>query len=386
MVFEMKKIILIVILIIFLSGCIERPSDNEGFFSILQELPSCGNEAALFTVSPLKVSEFAFLDPLGGSSPSSHVFPIDHMYFFINSDPQQASRVLDVRAPADGWVTRVWRASYGDTYNDDYSVFFSPCSDVELFFFHMTGVTDKLEKTLETPGRCHEYETGGRMHKTCEAQELIQVSAGEIIGTAGDEHRNQLDMGMMDMRVETPEMANPKRWEGRTEHIVCPVDYFVPEVRKELQAKIGNNQMGLGFVQKTDEPICGVYYHDKVGTAQGIWFLEGTKETYPEDEHLALYHNNIDHDLQLFSVGTSLGVVSGRYYYESQETGLVNRRFADVVPGEIYCFEAWTQFNKDIPHVFLMQMSEQGELKVEYVDTDNCEVSVNFENPVSFER
>ncbi|MFC1981371.1 hypothetical protein ACFLVN_03910 [Chloroflexota bacterium] len=86
---------------------------------------------------------------------------------------------------------------------------------------------------------------------------------------------------------------------------------------------------------------CGSVLQDIPGTAQGIWFLSGIKETYPEDPHLALVRSNIHHGHTVFSVGNSvLNLNSGTYEFLPEDSGWLNRDFRNITPeGQTYGFQ-----------------------------------------------
>ncbi|MCD6359048.1 MAG: hypothetical protein J7L90_03755, partial [Dehalococcoidia bacterium] len=86
---------------------------------------------------------------------------------------------------------------------------------------------------------------------------------------------------------------------------------------------------------------CGSVMQDIPGTAQGCWFLSGNSETYPEDPHLALVHDNVHPSQAVFSVGISVPNLESRTYeFPPQSSGLLNRDFSDITPdGQIYGFQ-----------------------------------------------
>lgn len=384
----MRKPLLLIILslIILASGCTKNSH---------VPLESCGTEYEFFTVAPIGNSEFENLEPLGAVSPPSHIFPIDHMYFHLNrvsDEAEMGTFPVDVKAPGDMWITRVWEIDYNGEYVNDYSVFFSPCSEVEGFFFHLTSVSERIKSEFDkADGWCHEYDTGGVTHSTCEKGLSVRVSAGEVIGTAGGPERNSFDIGMIDTRREPPRYANIARWSGyqRTMTVVCPLDYFSSDAKAGLEEKLGEHLHNGTLAKRTIEPICGQVAQDEPGTAQGAWFAKGVAQATPEDPHLSLVHEAYDPSNPVLSIGSSVpGVEPGRYYFDPSETGLVNMDFDKVTPGNVYCYDLRGKWRQDETKLALiLSMPTETTLDMEKLPGDSCGTGPwSFTNPAEFER
>lgn len=80
---------------------------------------------------------------------------------------------------------------------------------------------------------------------------------------------------------------------------------------------------------------------DEPGTAQGVWFAKGARETYPEDPHLSLVRDNINPSKAVFSVGTSIpNLQTDKYLFDPRTTGEINRDFKDVKNDvKVYCYD-----------------------------------------------
>jgi hypothetical protein len=108
-------------------------------------------------------------------------------------------------------------------------------------------------------------------------------------------------------------------------HSVCPLDYYEDGIVRDSLFSLVTGD----WVTHRQNLVL----QDVVGSAQGCWFLDSVKDTFPEDLHLALVNSNFNIDLQVFSVGQSVeGLDSGRYYFTPIENGLINRDFKDVSP------------------------------------------------------
>lgn len=407
----MKKKILIGILILFLitagvsalflfGGGREQLEEfiRDKQYSVPVDATSCGDEKEFFSVSPVAYADFTNIVPLGTLSPPSHIFPTDHMYFFIKNedinDPESIPNKVPVYAPGDMTITKIGsqeRYEDGKLLNSDYNMDFVPCKEVSGYFIHMSSLSDKLKKEFDAQKkRCSEYSTGGYDYKNCESGIEIKVKAGEQIGTAGGmKGQTSLDLGMLDFRISPLQYANQKRWGSKSVNTVCPLDYFSSPAKEKIYAKVGDYSQ-----KRVIEPICGRIDQDIAGTAQGVWFKKDTPQNFesshPEDPHLALVHDNVDYAQPVFSIGNSVqGLEAGRYYYTSKETGFLNRDFGDVIPGNVYCFEGVNnRFNPDpLGFIIILEMPIETTLKIERQEKSSCTSPYQFSSNFSeFER
>lgn len=343
-------------------------------------LPSCGSESEFFSVSPVATADFMGIVPLGNLAPPSHVFPTDHVYFHINrvdgSRPDLGTVEVPVVSPGDIWVNEIRSTHHFSDGRTDYSIYFAPCDEVEAFFIHLTTLTGKLQERFSPPyDQCEDQSTGEFQFEYCTKSMDVKLLAGELIGTAGGgEWQNALDLGVADLRADPQLYAQPSRWTDRTRHIVCPLDYFTADVREALSAKLGSHN---GTDARTAPPVCGEVEQDEPGTAQGAWFANGSTQTYPEDPHVSLVHDNVDPSIAVFSVGTSMaasGLPAGLYLFDPAGSGRVNRDFKDVeADGTLYCYETRDRFGEvPAPFVILLQMTSPTTLRIERLDSASC--------------
>jgi hypothetical protein len=344
------------------------------------ELPPCGSASEFFSVSPIALSDFMGLVPLGNLAPSGHVFPTDHIYFHINridrSEWELGTIEVSVVSPGDVWVTEIRSTRHFSDNRTDYDIHFSPCQELGAFFIHVASLSEKLEESFSPPfDQCHDQSTGDFNYEYCLKTVNVKLAAGEYIGTAGgNQYQNALDLGVYDLRTDPQPYANPDRWTERTLHIVCPLDYFTTDVRDALRAKLGSHD---GTGSRITSPICGEVEQDEPGTAQGVWFVKGATRTYPEDPHLSLVHDNVEPSIGAFSVGISMagsGLSSGIYYFDPASSGLVDRDFKDVTAdGAIYCYETRDRFgDAPLPFVILAQLTSPTTLRMERWDSASC--------------
>lgn len=345
---------------------------------------SCGTKKEFFSVSHISVSELQNIVPLGNLNPSGHVFPTNHLYFHLKGFQGSSASSAKVNAPGDIWVTRIGSSEYvmNGVQIKDYKMDFTVCDDVRGYFIHMTSLSQNLLNQFSGV-RCNEYDTGGTHYKNCEKdfRSGISVKAGEDIGTVG----GSSDFGLADLRTQQLSYANPSRWYDDTLHRVCPLDYFVPDVKSQLYSLLGDSSN-----KRTAQPLCGEVDQDEAGTAQGVWFVKGTTNTYPEDPHIALVHDNINPLKGVFSIGASLpNLDSGAYYFDPKAFGIVNRDFKDVKPdGNIYCYDSLTQrFGEQVSMRIILKLTSSTTLQIEKQDVGSCDGGPwSFSSPITFER
>ena len=310
--------------------------------------PSCGDKDDWFSVSPVARKDVAGFVPLGNvAPPGGHVFPTDHIYYHVvreDPDDWRTNTIkADVFAPGDITITQITaqeKISHPDV-DDDYGMRFFPCAEIQGFFIHLTSISEPIRAAFdEAEARdCNEYATGDGTYRTCEKSLNIELAAGDLVGTAGGGYnKNALDLGVIDERRDPHPYANPDRWPKQTTYIQCPLDYFTEDVRDEWVPLFGSHD---GKNARSVEPVCGAVEQDEPGTAQGVWIQPGQQDTFPEDPHLALVHDNYDGTQGVFSIGREMppSITSDLLRFDPKHEGNVNRDFDEVVPGSVYCYE-----------------------------------------------
>ncbi len=399
-----KKIILIIIFIVvavtivfalnkFSSNSRKISDHSEGedknifdgtFYDKPGGLSSCGDKKEFFTVAPLAMSDFTSIIPLGNFSPSGHIFPTGHTYLNIKSDkPNSRSPITNnvpLYSPGDIHVSTVKSIDKADKNGkhivSDYSITFYACDEFKGYFNHARSLSGKLKEKFDeefSGGSCDTYMAGGDNFKSCEVGVDVKIEAGGQMGTVGGEGQTNFDFGARDLRSPEIKFANPKRWYKEQSYVVCPYDYYAPGLRDELSAR-----MGYGSQRRTVDPVCGTVDQDIPGTARGIWFKKGTKETYPEDEHLTLSYDNINPEKGAFSVGTAMqksGLSSALYYFNPAASGLANRKFDQVTPdGNIYCYKTSKRGMppEESGYVILVKLLDEKNLRMERQSINSC--------------
>jgi hypothetical protein len=292
----------------------------------------------LFTISPIKPEFISNISPLGALSPPSHVFPTDHIYFYITrSEGADRPHNVSVYAPGDLIITSVRASEHVKVGLIDYSLFLESLDfpEISIMFIHISSLNQELFRDLSDHQKWNfdsEYSTGNEIYRTWSKHCNIEMNAGDIIGTTGGNPGQwALDLGVYDENYLPEKIANIDRWKNfRYLHSVCPLSYYDEgQVRDTLFNLVpGMNQTG-------DKKPCGSVLQDLPGTVQGCWFHEGVTDTYPEDPHLALVYSNLNSSQPVFSVGNSIqGINSGKYEFPPEKTGQINREFQDITPDD----------------------------------------------------
>ena len=322
---------------------------------------SCGSNYTFFDTSLVDMSKFYNIVPLGNLNPSGHVFPTDHIYFYQNTFSH-----VSLVAPGQATITRISASQNITAGTTDYSIYFKPCSQLEMYLLHVTSISQKLLDAFITPYQWDStYSTGGNTYRNYGRNVSIEISSGGAIGTFyGTSNHPSFDLGAYDSRI-TLNFINPSA-RINSLHTVCPIDYF----SSTLKSTLYNYFMSGNGTQRTISPICGTVDQDVTGTAQGVWLLAGTSQVSNEDPHLALVHDNLNPTYAVFSVGTSItgsGLNSGVYPFIPSTSDPWNKDFNQVVPSEIYCYQI-----SNPPTSILIQLPSTTTLKIAKNSSDTC--------------
>lgn len=354
---------------------------NYNYFDDVSHLPPCGDKKEFFTTLPLSLDTFTAIDPLGLLSPTAHTFPAPHLYF-------RMARKTPLYAPADMTIVGIdlIQATNRPEFADDAAILFGLCSQFKAYFDHVVDLSPKLQKAFDEAAadRCDEYtltyKNGPVDWKKCNKKVNLEVSVGELIGYAGGgQAQAVLDLGAYDLRIKPKTYASPKRqFRNELPYNVCPLDYFSENLAKELKDRLGG-MPDLGSSNAiVKSPTCGKVIQDISGTAKGSWFAPNidTTRSAHEPPHLALVQGHIDQSLQAFSNGESTknsGLDFGIYYFTPQNSGLVNRDFAEVKPdGNVYCYQTKNSYKNGELTTIIIQLTDPQNLKIEGLSSSSC--------------
>lgn len=296
----------------------------------------------------------------------------------------------EVFAPANLIVTRITHISSihnGQLRENDYKLDMVPCKNVGIQFDHIRELSPKLAGAYKaSKPKCQENQRAGNLNRYCSIDMNIKLVAGELIGVAGGSMATGLDFGATDGRQKPLEFANNKRYRNNYRQTLCPYDLFSPELKSHLYQFLGSNEQ-----RREIEPICGTIAQDVPGTAQGNWYQGkgSSDELERQGKMVALIHDNVDPKLGLIVLGNTFSKV----VFSPTHSGLLNREFAAVVPGQdIYCYQPNTtgsrvsygthgQFKGSV----LIRLPSASELDVE-VKSEDCSSNTTFTSPTRFIR
>lgn len=377
---------------------------SRDYFADVSNLPSCGDKKDLFALSPLNLSDFTFITPLGLLGPTGHTLPSPHLYFNVRKtvpgDDTSLPAQIDVIAPTDLKITTVkWLEAKNKPEWNDGAIVFGVCKEFKAYFDHMKTFSEKIKKAYDdNPFKaCNEYTLGypfGSVdYRLCVAKVDIDIKKGEKVGTAGGgEGQRAFDLGAFDTRVQSETFANFKRWEDREqmEYVVCALDYFPTDLQGELRSRLGGLNANGNEVKS---PSCGEVIQDVPGTAMGVWATPGDELIITETTNLALVHENIEPQYLVFSMadsGKKIGLPPGKYTFLPKNEGPVNRHFKDITSdGRVYCFETIEKYysGQETRVNILMYMPTPEALRIGKLASPSCKSSSwEMENFVEFVR
>lgn len=358
------------------------------YFADVKDMPSCEDRKELFTHSPLQISDFTHIIPLGNLGPTGHTLPTAHLYFHIRSIiPEDDSSIaeVDVIAPSDMKVTTVkWLEAKNKSEWNDGAIVFGACNEFKAYFDHMKTFSEKIKKAYDqNPFKaCNEYTLGypfGKVdYRLCVAKVDVDIKKGEKIGTAGGgEGQRVFDFGAFDTRIQPHTLANRVRWKDRhqMEYVVCALDYFPTDLQSQLKSKLGGkNDHG----QEIKTNSCGEVIQDVPRTAMGVWATPGDELIVTETTNLALVHENVEPQYLVFSMadsGKMAGLPPGKYTFLPRNTGFINRHFKDISSdGNVYCFETIEKYysGKETNVTILIDMPTEHSLRIGKSDASSC--------------
>ena len=187
-----------------------------------------------------------------------------------------------------------------------------------------------------------------------------------MIGGVGHLQGN-FDLGVYDYRTQLG-FANVPRYSSRTPYIVCPLEYYDDVTKESLYNKI----------ERIEEPRCGEVMQDVPGTLQGNWFHEDTILDVDWETNLAFVHDNIDTSKAIIAVGGKF-MEASKWVFIEATSGSINRKFSDVTPGSLYCYDDGYSGR------IIVQLINEMELQIEYHDRD-CIGEFVFDNPTTYYR
>ena len=371
---------LFIAIALLISGCTTDKNNSDKTNSDENNPDENNNDtgSVIFDYSPFDLEKVYYIIPMGAML-DAHVTPIDHQYYvsYDFTSGSEAAVDINVYSPSDGTVTSIQHMSVaaGDPPKpvDDYRVTIQHTSTISSYYIHIDELSEKLSAV--DPG-LGQYSSVS-----------VEVSAGELIGRYG----GSVDYNIVDENVVLP-FINPASYEREPWKIHCsdPFDYFNDEIKAQMIEKC----------LRTDEPLGGKICYDIDGKLVGTWFEEGTNGYQGIDpdrywaSHLSIVYDHIDPDKIIVSIGTFIDkadqfAVKGNSPDPagiSANDGLVVYELTDY---EYYKNETMWDRNslvkglkvkngESMRGVILLQLLENGKLKVEIFPNETSETANSF--------
>ena len=330
---------------------------------------SCPAGNAIFTTTPLPLSNVIGWVPLGAMEPPGHAFPTDHQYLYYVSPSNPGNTTLNAVAPSD---LRIWMIYQDTGAQNEISIWIQPCAQIIGRLGSLTGLSTDLAAAA---GPINQSCQGFGSYQQCQKMLTYDVKAGQVIGTINSATEFALDWWLWDSRATPIHLTDPAKFTsgpqtGFTAANIVPASaYFMAAVAAQIAPKIGSFD---GTQQRMIAPVDGTLAVDVDGTARGYWF--NPNQPYPPDnDQAALAPDNITpNTTEVFSLGVSQANISqgggsgARGAFTPVLSGLVNRAFETVTPdGNIYCYNPVIENTAGQSGLIILQMPDANTLKIE---------------------
>lgn len=337
--------------------------------------------------------------------PGGHVTPHDHMAYWSTGEPTYPSGLLrskqvQLTAPADvfavnlGWEQRTDEAE--GTYLE-WGAYLTFCDGHIAMFGHVGRPTGELLEILnagvllESMSGDPDCNLGGDVAAAagegCRRSVEALVPAGTALFhssgiTGGFDFGLSLVGLTVDELMEHPSYGfSIMPWRSASGKSVCPLDYFPEPWRSDYLALLASDR-------------CGPFNQDVPETAMGLWFPSPSLdqppppwEPWPNEEFesiwLFAYHDDSSkHELTV--PDDSFGLEYGNFVIATRDEGTVNRRWDEVVAGDVYCAEllhADSAFSHEstTSAIALLELSTDGQsLTIEGFDRSECADGLDF--------
>ena len=342
-------------------------------------LPACGN--ILMTVPPVPLSSIVVIEPIGSANPPEHTLASISSDTYIGVTGQGTTETTPLVASGDMWIILI-NPRYGGVTQDpeDHVIIYAFCKDVYGIVDHVKSFSPEMLALINAyPCPYKSTNSGGG---SCPSLLMAPVKAGTPLGTVGRIQGN-FNFGTWDLRV-THTFANLSRHGFRTKYSTCPFDYFASPLKEELEKKL----------EKTANGMCGSVEHDVLGTLAGDWFIGNASPTRPTDWGKLLYFgpNNRLAGLSVISISGIVVQQQTKWIFEAVSTGNINRKFEDVRPDIVYCYDndgnhTYKNYEKGVSSGrFLVQLTSSTELKIEHQENLCQNGMLEFKNPITYIR
>jgi hypothetical protein len=328
----------------------------------------CPAGNAVFTTSPLPLSDVIGWVPLGAMEPPGHTFPTDHQYLYFANPSNPGNTTLNVVAPS---AMRIWMIYQDTGLSNDFSLWVQPCAEIIARIGSLTGLSSDLAAAAGTINQNCQTSGGSTQ---CQQELTYDVQAGQVIGTIDSATEYALDWWLWDSRATPIAFVDPAKFTGGpqigfTEANIVPASaYYTAALTPQIDAKLGSFD---GTQARTTPPIDGTIAVDTANTARGYWFNSG--QAYPPETYqAALAPDNIaPATTEVISLGVSQtnvsnGALGVRGNFTPTSSGPIDRAFETVTAdGNIYCYNPVIENTAGQNGLIILQMLNASTLKIE---------------------
>ncbi|MBN1328319.1 MAG: hypothetical protein JXA54_02490 [Candidatus Heimdallarchaeota archaeon] len=328
-----------------------------------------------FTSYPVDMDRLENIVPLGNLNPPGHTYPTDHMYFFTNTMTYPDG--FDIFAPGNMTITNIAKVTYnppqGST-SEDYTIEFTVCSHITGRFGHVNNLSNSLfdltgEFGEEYGDQVSTWEIDGRIYTSYNKRMRLNLLSGHLLGMAG--RNGGYDFWLKDNRVDLYWVN--KDFSKHNQHTVCPLNYFIDELKVNLVAKLG------GWMGDVYPPgYCGRIDFDVSNTAQGIWARDGFTGEDAEEFGLALVYSNSNASMGAISIGNAGNSTwqSQVYYFSPTISSNHNRNFSHVTNDGTVYYYLCNEFKIGLIYTkaILIKMTGNRSLLLQFIDRNGLEI------------
>ena len=367
--------------------------------------------------TPACASEMKFTHPLisdtdgwGLMTGPNKASPHNHMVYWgvpnLEEDPTfegQVNQTRQIYAPTDFYYVDIRQQFKGAEPNsyEEWGAYFYTCDGYGVSFGHVGEPSVELKNILGMKeGDCPidldkdpcglNFTRSENGAEIWEYDEDFSQSNGEIVVPAGTplfktSGYANFDFGIDLYGLDENELRdlptygysiNP--WRSGAGKTICPLLLFEEPMKSEYLSLLGDFS-------------CGPMNQDVPGTAMGLWYPSPSPETIPNvarwrDENewdpIWMYEDFRFSHSGLHAVTSGhfqfgLENVEQGYRYEVADDGFVNRRWDEVVAGNVYCMELGPSSNvfehDNLTKTMLVSVSQDGlHLTLEAVDGSVC--------------
>lgn len=393
-------IILVIVIGLVVFVFLKKSSEDSKFNTFLKNNfgdgkfssgPKCpDNLEGLFKNTMVDVEKIAVLTPLGNVNGTSHILPVDHVYFRVKDDVGRH----EVYAPADMVIDNITlhKLEWADQPSrSEYYYEAQICKGLRIWVAGFNELSPGLKSAFESSEKDHQEDQTNAEKIVNESTRLnLEVKAGDLIGYSGGEEEKpwaSIEITVMNDNLEKSGVNwNYYGDRSRKRGIMCFADLYVKDLKDKLYVKFGNLDYQKGFIPRTIEPVCGTIYQNIQGTIQGDWFYGKPKSNENLESLgrvLAFLHLNTDPTRGVISVAGTITERPFSISFDPVHAGTVNREPGEVkADGDIYCYDIDSQ---DLNGKILTQLVDEHHLKIEY-QKGKCNERNIFIKSFIFER